>query len=75
MKGKTGNLIMNLREGDLIQVDGPALFIVKQLKKNKVVVLVNGDDETDIRKVKHEETQETTVEDGRNGIQERSERN
>ena len=65
---------MNLREGDSINVDGPAIFIVKQLKKNKVVVLVNGDDETEIRKVKHEKTQATTGQGLGNGVQERSER-
>lgn len=47
---------MNLREDESLIVDGPAIFKIKQLKKNKVVVLINGDDETEIRKVKNEET-------------------
>jgi sRNA-binding carbon storage regulator CsrA len=50
MKGKNGNLIMTIREGESIEVDGPARFILKTIKKNKVVVLVNADNETNIKK-------------------------
>ena len=48
MKGKTGNLILVLREGEEITIDGPAKIKVKQIKRSKTVVLVDGNDETNI---------------------------
>lgn len=54
MKGKSGNLIMTLREGESINVDGPAKFIVKTIKKHKTVILVNAENETNIKRVSKE---------------------
>lgn len=48
MKGKNGNLIRNLREGEAVTLDGPGKILVKQLKRNKVVVLINAENETNI---------------------------
>ena len=51
MKGKTGNLIQRLKEGDAIQVDGPARIVINKIKRNKVVILIDGDDDTDIKRI------------------------
>lgn len=48
MKGKNGNLIRNLREGESAILDGPGKVIIKQIKKNKVIILINGENETNI---------------------------
>lgn len=48
MKGETGNLILVLREGASLIVDGPAEIKVKQIKRNKIVVMVNADDDTNV---------------------------
>ena len=50
MKGKSGNLILNRKLGESIIVDGPAKFTIKEIKKNKVIILINGDDETNIER-------------------------
>lgn len=49
MKGKNGNLILSLRENQTLIVDGPAEIKIKKLKTNKVVILVNGANETTIK--------------------------
>jgi len=48
MKGKTGNLILNRKVGESVQVDGPATFTVKEIKKGKVILLIDANDETEI---------------------------
>ena len=48
MAKKTGNLIVFLKEGDDVVVDGPARILIKEIKKNKVVVMIDGDDDTKI---------------------------
>lgn len=48
MKGKNGNLIVNLREGEAVTLDGPGTILIKQLRRNKVVIMVNADSETNI---------------------------
>jgi len=50
MKGKTGNLIMTLRIGESIYLDGPGQVIIKEIRKHKVTVLVDAEDETNIEK-------------------------
>lgn len=51
MKGKSGNLIMVLREGEAIELDGPGKIIIKKARKNgKTVILVNAADETNIKR-------------------------
>lgn len=50
MKGKNGNLIMVLRENERVELDGPGIVQVKEIKKNKVVVLINANDETNIKR-------------------------
>ena len=61
MKGKSGNLIMILREGEAIKLDGPGKVLIKEIKKNKVSVLIDAYDETNIKKeskevAEHKET-------------------
>ena len=55
MKGKSGNLIISLKSGNFVEVDGPAIIKIKEIKKNKAVILVNADDNTKIS-VKREST-------------------
>jgi len=55
MKGSSGNLIITLREGEAVKLDGPGTVLVKQVKKNKVVILINADNETNIKRESTEE--------------------
>jgi len=48
MKGKSGNLILSRKLGETVQVDGPAKITVKEIKKGKVVLLIDANDETNI---------------------------
>ena len=48
MKGKSGNLILSRKLGELVEVDGPARITVKEIKKGKVVLLIDANDETNI---------------------------
>lgn len=57
MKGKNGNLIIILREGEAISLDGPGKVLVKQLRRNKVAVLVNADNETNVKRESKEVTE------------------
>jgi len=50
MKGKTGNLIIILREGESVHLDGPGSIHVKEIRKNKVAVMIDADDETTIKR-------------------------
>jgi len=44
-------LIITMREGESVSVDGPATILIKKTHQNKVVVLINAEVET---KIKHE---------------------
>lgn len=48
MKGKTGNFILSRKAGESVQFDGPAKIIIKEIKKGKVILLIDANDETNI---------------------------
>ena len=58
MRGKSGNLLLVTKEGQGVSVDGPAKIMVKQIKRNKVIILINADDETNIKRESTEEIAE-----------------
>jgi hypothetical protein len=50
MKGKSGKLIMIIKAGESITLDGPGTFLIKQIRKHKVLIMIDADDETNIKK-------------------------
>ncbi len=57
MKGKTGNFILSRKVGEYVQIDGPAKIIVKEIKKGKVILLIDANDETNIIRGSKETTE------------------
>lgn len=54
MKGKSGNYIISLRDGDSVELDGPGKIVLKGVRKNRATLLIDADDETNIKRIKRE---------------------
>ena len=48
MKGKTGNLIVSRKIGESVEVDGPATITLIRVQKNRAILLIDANDETNI---------------------------
>lgn len=50
MKGKNGNLIINIKIGEAIDLSGPGTILIKEIRGGKVVILINADNNTIIKR-------------------------